>query len=224
MRLCLIDKCSTMASFNFRGLPAIYCSAHREPNMANVNHKLCLEPSCNITATFSFKDEPAEYCVRHKLDGMVGFNHKYRHCRYPDCNNKGMIIEKRYTLYCVKHYSGNTPKRGQCIYKDCKEPATHNKRCSKKPLYCLEHKSDGMISVKHRKCIANDCCISASFNVVSSDRPLYCFKHKYDGMVNIRSSRCLAANCINLRLFGLKKPVFCSEHKLDGMIQLIPTD
>lgn len=53
----------------------------------------------------------------------------------------------------------------------------------KKPLYCGEHKKDGMIDVISKRCIQDDCKKQSSCNI-EDEKPLYCGEHKKDGMIN----------------------------------------
>ena len=50
-----LDDCNKIPSYNFEGLPAIYCSPHSKKGMIDVVHKKCIEHGCEKNPTYNFK-------------------------------------------------------------------------------------------------------------------------------------------------------------------------
>ena len=108
-------------------------------------------------------------------------------------------------------------------YRICKD-INCNKRCSfnfknKKPIYCNDHKKEGMINVISKKCL--ECTKRAYFNNENEIEPIYCNEHKKENMINIQSKKCL--NCDKQPSYNYKnekRPIYCSNHKLENMINI----
>lgn len=56
-------------------------------------------------------------------------------------------------------------------------------------IFCSQHKSEGMIDIKHKRCAHEACNKRPSFNYTGEMRALYCGPHKLDGMVNVDQER-----------------------------------
>ena len=55
MSKCKEKDCKKWASFNYKNeLKALYCFAHKTPEMVNVKDKKCLEDECNIQPHFNY--------------------------------------------------------------------------------------------------------------------------------------------------------------------------
>jgi len=90
-------------------------------------------------------------------------------------------------------------------------------------LYCILHKLDDMVDVKHKKCLQIDCNLRPVYNLEGEFTPLYCLTHKKDGMVNITNKPCVYPNCKTRPSFNIEgktKPIYCNIHKLDGMVNV----
>lgn len=83
-------------------------------------------------------------------------------CEDNNCNHKFNILQK------------NKRKNKTCIYENCEIRPNYNKKGEKIPLYCNNHKLDGMIDVKHKTCI-NDWCYTQLSNKKYDGYCLYCF-------------------------------------------------
>jgi len=70
-----------------------------------------------------------------------------------------------------------------CIEERCNIRAGYNFE-GKKPLYCLTHKKEGMIDVKHPRCIEEGCVNRARYSRETM-KPKYCFIHKKERMINV---------------------------------------
>ena len=69
----------------------------------------------------------------------------------------------------------------------CRLSPCYNFENQEFPLYCYEHKQEGMIklSTKNQICRFEGCNITASFNFEDEKTALYCYEHKQEGMINL---------------------------------------
>ena len=110
-----------------------------------------------------------------------------------------------------------------CIEVGCKIRPTYNLEGESKALYCVSHKLDGMVDIKHKTCIYSGCKIQPAYNLEGEAKALYCVSHKLDGMVNIVSKTCIYSGCKiqpTYNLEGEAKALYCVSHKLDGMVDI----
>jgi hypothetical protein len=75
----------------------------------------------------------------------------------------------------------------------CKIRPCFNKECEKKALYCLEHKKEGMVDIKHKTCL--ECKKQPSYNKEGHTTKLYCAAHKKEGMVDVAHKTCKTYLC-----------------------------
>lgn len=76
----------------------------------------------------------------------------------------------------------------------CNKIPTYNVIGSKTGLYCMEHKLEGMIDVRHQKCAFDKCKTRPIYNYPTEIKPLYCNLHKKDNMINIVDNKCRIAD------------------------------
>ena len=101
-----------------------------------------------------------------------------------------------------------------CFQEGCLKKASFNISTETKALFCLEHKQENMIDVKHKKCIHEGCDISSCFNFATETKPLFCNEHKKENMINVTSKKCNHEGCIKTPSFNLpnnKNCLFCNE-------------
>ena len=111
-----------------------------------------------------------------------------------------------------------------CIFENCKIIPSFNLEHEKTPLFCLEHKLENMVDVKHKTCIFENCKIRPIFNYENEKTTLFCSKHKLENMVDVKNKTCIFENCKKKPSFNLeheKTPLFCLEHKKENMINVI---
>ena len=108
-----------------------------------------------------------------------------------------------------------------CKEKDCKIRPNYNIE-GEKALYCLTHKKDGMVDVKHKKCIHEGCKVRPTYNI-EGENALYCSTHKKDGMVDVIHKTCIHPDCKTLPTYNIEgeKALYCFEHKKDDMVDVI---
>jgi hypothetical protein len=107
-----------------------------------------------------------------------------------------------------------------CIRKDCSNRAIYAYDTS--PIYCSEHREDGMKLNGYGKCI--DCSVYAIFNYISESKPLYCRAHKKDEMIDVTHTKCEYGTCLTRPVFNYETEsfaLFCSDHKKKGMVDVI---
>jgi len=110
-----------------------------------------------------------------------------------------------------------------CIHDGCKTRPLFNKQGEKKALYCLEHKKDGMVDVKHQMCLHEGCKTRPNYNNEDETKALYCSEHKKEGMVDVKNKRCLHEGCKKQPIYNNEdetKALYCSEHKKEGMVDV----
>ena len=56
-------------------------------------------------------------------------------------------------------------------------------------MFCSQHKSEGMVDIKHKRCAQEGCNKRPSFNYTGEMRALFCGPHKLEGMVNVDQER-----------------------------------
>jgi hypothetical protein len=110
-----------------------------------------------------------------------------------------------------------------CIEVGCKTVPHYNQEGKIRGIYCVSHKLDGMIDVKHKNCIYPNCKTDSHFNFECESKTLYCFTHKLDGMTNIVSKTCIYPNCNTSPVYNVEgeiRGIYCMSHKLDGMVDI----
>jgi hypothetical protein len=106
----------------------------------------------------------------------------------------------------------------------CSKQPTFNFEGEKRPLYCAEHKKEGMIDVKHKRCVEPGCSKRPYSNFEGEKHALYCAQHKRDEMINVVSKRCVEPGCKKCPLFnmeGEKRALYCTQHKKPEMIDVM---
>ena len=107
-----------------------------------------------------------------------------------------------------------------CKEKDCKVRPHFNIE-GEKPLYCSEHKKDGMVNVVSKTCIHEGCKVRPTYNK-EGEKALYCSEHKKDGMIDVKHITCIHPDCKVRPNYNIEggKALYCSTHKKDGMIDV----
>ena len=113
------------------------------------------------------------------------------------------------------------PKK--CIQEGCTKSPNYNLPTETKALYCVEHKLENMIDVKHKRCIQDGCTKIPNFNLPNETKALYCVEHKEKTMISVRHKYCQFTKCKEKPIFGLKnkRAQYCITHKLPNMINIV---
>ena len=102
----------------------------------------------------------------------------------------------------------------------CTKQASYNFEGEKSPIFCVNHKEEGMIDVVSKKCLK--CSKQPNYNFEGEKKPIFCGKHKDEGMVNVISKKCLKCDKNPIYNFkGEKKPIFCGNHKEEDMVNVV---
>lgn len=110
-----------------------------------------------------------------------------------------------------------------CGQDGCKIRANYNIEGETRGLYCLKHKSEGMIDVKNKTCNHKGCRKRPIYNIEGETKGLYCSEHKSEGMVDVINKKCNHKGCNtrpNYNVEGETRGLYCSEHKAEGMIDV----
>jgi hypothetical protein len=246
MTLC--KECSKKATFNFKGLKAIFCVAHKDAGMVDVCNKKC---ACGTQPSWNFKGFKALYCGACKTDGMIEPNRKMCACGLvrptfnfqglkPEfcsaCKSDGMVnvIDER--CFCKKTTRPNfnyVGLKGEYCFK-CKLPDMESvrvKKCEcgkskpnfnivgKTPRFCSQCKTDDMIDISHTKCIVCN-KIQPTFNYIGFTTPTHCSKCKLSTMVDIKHELCRCGMAQPTYNFQGLKPEFCTACKTGDMMDV----
>jgi len=77
--------CGKRTVYNVNGEKALYCSAHKEPNMINVTTKKCeYKGGCLTRPSFGIHGGKKQFCAIHKEANMVDVIHDL--CQADDCD------------------------------------------------------------------------------------------------------------------------------------------
>ena len=58
---CIEPNCDKCVSFNYKGIPALYCGKHAKSNMIDVSHRKCLYTDCPTISCFNYANETSVY-------------------------------------------------------------------------------------------------------------------------------------------------------------------
>eukprot|EP00639_Heterosigma_akashiwo_P002183 CAMPEP_0194579518 /NCGR_PEP_ID=MMETSP0292-20121207/13561_1 /TAXON_ID=39354 /ORGANISM="Heterosigma akashiwo, Strain CCMP2393" /LENGTH=136 /DNA_ID=CAMNT_0039432503 /DNA_START=674 /DNA_END=1081 /DNA_ORIENTATION=+ len=113
----------------------------------------------------------------------------------------------------------------QCAEPDCKKHANAHYPGNSRPLYCSQHKLDGMVNVTHKRCLQAGCTYIPSYNFPGVKARKYCSKHKLEGMVQaFKSSKklCAGPGCEKQANYNYPGHTsrFCAGHKVQGMVNV----
>ena len=84
-------------------------------------------------------------------------------------------------------------------------PPTFNLPSEITASYCIKHKTEDMIDIKHKRCIQEGCIIRPSFNLPTETKVLYCNEHKLENMINIVNKK-LATGIKDAQTFAFGPP------------------
>lgn len=115
----------------------------------------------------------------------------------------------------------------KCIFEGCNTTPSYNIIGQHSPIYCVQHKSPDMISVRAKSvklCIFEDCKKVPNFNFEGEKQGKYCASHKQNGMIDVKARFCIEDGCTIKPIFNLKgeiKPLYCYIHKKENMIDIV---
>jgi hypothetical protein len=143
-----------------------------------------------------------------------------KRCETRACCN---FLGEKGLKFCSKHklegMENTTTKR--CRFEKCPKIPTYANPGTKTALFCLEHKKDDMIDIKHKTC--EKCDVRPSYNLPGEKIPKFCILHKSEEMTDIVSRRCNFKDCPVTPNFGYKidmKALYCKKHSKEDMIDV----
>eukprot|EP00903_Cladosiphon_okamuranus_P016086 g14850.t1 len=107
----------------------------------------------------------------------------------------------------------------------------NNPTCNKNPyfgwhgekaVFCVSHKTVGMVDVKNKRCEEEGCMKRGLFGY-DGERARFCGTHRLQGMVDLKNKRCKWVGCAKQANFaeeGLTTAAFCLEHRTPGMVDV----
>ena len=122
-------------------------------------------------------------------------------CEYGACRNQASYGENYcIPIRCKEHKEDYNLVSKLCHGGDkCKTTPRYNFDGELKGLYCLKHRTEGMINVKDKTCEYPDCKIRATYNNKGCIQATFCNEHKKNGMVDVRHPACKANFCLGTR-------------------------
>lgn len=207
-------KCSTCASYGYKGGEKEYCATHKKDKMVDLTKKKC-ENGCGTIANWNYHGETSgKYCYVCKKEGMINLAKKI--CKHPGCPlsaSYGTLNDRK--QYCTRHKEDNMINFSikKCKICNKKDPSYGGKDGKKE--YCAVCAPSWAKNNKHRMC---DCGKIATFNWPGEKRGKYCKEHSFTGMHDVTAIRC--DKCHTTATIGIpgNKPSRCKRHREEGMI------
>jgi hypothetical protein len=106
---------------------------------------------------------------------------------------------------------------------ECDVSPSFNLKGEKNPLYCVNHKKEGMVDVISKTCLEIGCNKQPCYNNSGETKPLYCNQHKINGMVDVKNKTCIENGCNKQPTHNNQcelKGLYCGEHKKTGMVYI----
>lgn len=181
---------------------------------------ICSNSNCYKRSTYGYAETGIyNYCFKHKFPGMTKIS-VLNKCIIDDCENKA-VYGKTYSTHCIRHKIQNLKKPAKyCKNDNCDRYASYGHEGSSKREYCIDHKSDIMVSMNRKKCKFQDCEKTAVYGYNTID---HCKDHKNNDMNTFRLI-CKNSNCNKTASFGYsitKQREYCYDHKRENMINVV---
>lgn len=205
----MCEKCKVkQASYGLIKKKPIWCKTCKSEDAFDVKHKMCENEQCNTRPTFG--TTKAIRCLLHKKQDDKPFGYKY--CEVKNCKLIPSFSDNidNVALRCSKHKLANwvdvSHGSAMCKFENCIKQGSYG-LVNGKVEYCLEHKKENMIDIKHSRCIFDGCDIQATFGELNGKR-IYCTTHKEDTHISLNYM-------INGELYTALYKVFCSVKSKD---------
>lgn len=223
-RICAEINCMVQnPCFNLPGVkPGIYCSAHKQNGMVDVQHIQCEYQGCSKQPSYDIIGGKGKFCSEHKLPGMIDIKNPF--CAYGGCSvvnpvfnlpgeakGKYCLIHKEPSMIDVKHVI--------CQESGCLVRPTYNMKGEKGGRFCKEHRQYGMVDVSHITCEVEDCTIRPNYGF-KGEKGRRCAKHKLHNMIDLANKTCEVEDCLVRARYGRPGILAsrCTTHREIGMI------
>ena len=110
---------------------------------------------------------------------------------------------------------------GKCV--ECKKNAFYGNP-GEPPLYCRNHRKDGMVNIVHPTCEEEGCFSSSRAFGYPGQKGSTCKNHALEGMVNVVNKMCEFSGCKSTsRIFDFVggKGRFCKHHATSVMVNVV---
>jgi hypothetical protein len=110
-----------------------------------------------------------------------------------------------------------------CNYDNCIKQPNYNVVGEKYGKFCVAHKLDNMIDVKHLFCKFEGCKIRPNYNSIGEKKGKFCVSHKLENMINVESKTCKYNGCLKQPSYNYeneKISLYCVEHKNNDMVDV----
>jgi hypothetical protein len=212
---CIVDGCSTRASFSFKGQPARFCANHKADGMCG--RYTCRTDGCTVSASYATPGETTPvYCAAHRPEGMV--NIRMRRCQYPGCQTSRSFGTTT-PVVCKEHAEEGMRNllATMCWMDGCTVQASYGLPGTR-PVSCQVHSTDEMVCVIGKGCQHPGCTSRSRYYDAPGGKGRFCTRHREPGMVDVMNPKCDA--CGVLARYGLPgcKPSRCTHHRSPGML------
>lgn len=218
--ICIVDGCSTYASYGQLGRKALHCKLHKLDNEIFLKCKYCVVHGCSSRAYYGTPDVPSVLrCTDHKLDTDV--NHSVSNkCKSVDCNKAAAYAATTdvKALYCYLHKRPLDVYYGihKCSVQGCSALAKYI-TTDKTKKYCVDHVDRSVDEcvkyMKHNQCTNGNCTVFPSYRTIGVDGKR-CLTHRLPTDTQANSKICEFDRCTMIAYYGTdKKAIHCRTHR-----------
>eukprot|EP00121_Abeoforma_whisleri_P016073 Awhi_evm1s14768 len=211
--------------------------------MTNVNSKIkdptrCQKDNCHFQSRYNFRgQETSLYCMKHAEFGMVEnhqppsprVNRKDKKCLSPGCDGIAIYAvhsSGKIPLYCKRCKTSKmsmNKRKEYCRHGECTEKAMFDRVGAKKPNFCLQHRTPGMVYIPVGSSWCASCFSPSARYHFRGESIRYCKDCKYEGMVAGAVGLCANKEnyCQEVALYNYphyKRSRFCKKCKIPGMV------
>jgi len=176
----------------------MYCRAHAEPSMIDVNSRRCAHPGgCDKQPAYNVPGERRGLFCRDHADATTMTNVVSRRCAHPGCDKHPSFNVSGETrgLYCADHADKLKKmvdvRKPRCAHTGCVKKPVFNVPGETRGLYCRGHADDSMVDVLSRRCAhPGGCDKQPAYNLPGEKSVLYCRAHAPEASVDVVNRRC----------------------------------
>lgn len=212
----------------------ISCPEHKTDKMFDVYRPYCItclkDKICPpARASYGAEWNKPIYCPKHKIKDTFEVTKK----RCIECAKTKPFAEQLIPAFhlpgqparwCKEHAPKEAKSIIATICDDCTKNASFGLPDDAKPSKCADHKTTGMIDIRHARC--EKCGVQSNFGF-ESQKPLRCEAHKEPGMFNVKAATCAyieedGARCPKHSHYGFAggKKTHCAAHAETNMVDL----
>lgn len=162
---CIIDGCTTRASYGNEYKKPLYCKKHSN-GCENVVSPRCIFEGCkSITPCFNLKGEKPLYCKTHASKDMIDVKHKL--CEFNGCEKRAdHNFHGKASKFCKLHKLNSMVKDPLKKCDKCNDLAIYG---FKTHTHCEKHQENGMKNIIEEKC---EKCVSCGLSELLNENNL----------------------------------------------------